>query len=214
MRCLRGTVPTMVLVDENYRDNCQLREQDIVDAERYLSMRDRAPATGRGVPFFSGREPEIGAFREMANGLSRGLAANASIVVEGPPGVGKSALMCQFMEEMRALPPTGGRRWLPVPLSAGSAWRACVAAMADSRSWPGSLSRPCWNVAGGCSTASFSTSWRNTADEFSRRPAPTPRSSSGMPSTAASSRPTNTPIPCPSPRSPDICCAGRRVWIE
>ena len=111
----------MVLVDENYRDNCQLREQDIVDAERYLSMRDRAPATGRGVPFFSGREPEIGAFREMANGLSRGLAANASIVVEGPPGVGKSALMCQFMEEMRALPPTGGRRWLPVPLSAGSA---------------------------------------------------------------------------------------------
>ncbi len=114
-------MPVMALVDENYRDDCELRDQDIVDMERYLSMRDRASATGCGVPFFSGRETEISAFREMANGLSQGLAANASIVVEGPPGVGKSALMCQFMEEMRSLPPTGGRKWLPVPLSAGSA---------------------------------------------------------------------------------------------
>ena len=111
----------MALVDENYRDDSKLREQDAVDAERYLSMRDRAPANGRGVPFFSGREAEIGAFREMANSLSQGLAANASIVVQGPPGVGKSALMCQFMEEMRSLPLAGGRRWMPVPLSAGDA---------------------------------------------------------------------------------------------
>ncbi len=111
----------MALVDENYRDDSKLRDQDAVDAELYLSMRDRAPANGRGVPFFSGREAEIGAFREMANSLSQGLAANASIVVQGPPGVGKSALMCQFMEEMRSLPPAGGRRWLPVPLSAGDA---------------------------------------------------------------------------------------------
>ena len=113
----------MALVDENYRDDCKLRDQDIVDVERYLSMRDRAPATGGGVPFFSGREAEIGAFREMANSLSRGLGANASIVVEGPPGVGKSALLGQFMEEMRSLPLTGarGRQWLPVPLSAGDA---------------------------------------------------------------------------------------------
>lgn len=120
---VRGTVPIMALVDENYRDDGKLREQDIVDVARYLSMRDRAPATGRGVPFFSGREAEIGVFREMANGLSQGLAANASIVVEGPPGAGKSALMCQFMEEMRSLPPAGagGRRWLAVPLSAGDA---------------------------------------------------------------------------------------------
>jgi len=113
----------MALVDENYRDDSELREQDIVDVERYLSMRDRAPANGRGAPFFSGREAEIGAFREMTNSLSQGLAANASIVVQGPPGVGKSALMCQFMEEMRSLPPTatGGRRWLPVSVSAGDA---------------------------------------------------------------------------------------------
>ncbi len=43
-----------------------------------------------------------------------------TIAVEGPPGVGKSSLMCQFIEEMRSLPPTesGGRLWLPVLLSA------------------------------------------------------------------------------------------------
>jgi len=116
-------MPSMALVNEKYRDDGKLRDQDIVDVERYLSMRDRAPATGRGVPFFSGREREIGVFREMADDLSLGLAANASIVVEGPPGAGKSALMCQFMEDLRSLPPAGagGRRWLPVPISASDA---------------------------------------------------------------------------------------------
>ena len=86
-------MPDMALVDEKYRDDGKLRDQDKVDLDRYLSMRDRAPATGRGVPFFSGREREVGVFRGMVNDLSRGLAANASIVVEGPPGAGKSALM-------------------------------------------------------------------------------------------------------------------------
>ncbi|MCY4214142.1 MAG: hypothetical protein OXF68_11010 [Gammaproteobacteria bacterium] len=113
----------MALIEQNYRDQGNLREQDAIDLERYLLLKDRAPLTGRGVPFFSGREAEISAFREMANGLSLGDGANATIVAEGPPGAGKSALMCQFMEEMRSLPPTetGRRRWLPVPLSAESA---------------------------------------------------------------------------------------------
>ncbi len=84
----------------------------------YLSMRDRAPTILRGVPFFSGREAEISVFREVANDLSRAYTANATIVVEGPPGAGKSALMCQFMEEMRSLPPVGVREWLPVLISA------------------------------------------------------------------------------------------------
>ena len=113
----------MALIDTTYQDQGNLRGQDSIDAERYLLLKDRAPMTGRGVPFFSGREVEISTFREMANGLSLGDGANATIVVEGPPGAGKSALMCQFMEEMRSLPPTetGRRRWLPVPLSAESA---------------------------------------------------------------------------------------------
>jgi len=89
----------------------------------FLADGDRAQITGRGVPFFSGRESELGVFRRAANALSRDRRGNATIVAGGPPGVGKSALMCQFMEEMRSLPPTatGGRRWLPVSVSAGDA---------------------------------------------------------------------------------------------
>ncbi len=113
----------MALVDENYRDSGSLREQDKVRVEDFLSDEDRAQITGRGVPFFSGREAEVGIFRRVVNALSRGRYGNATIVVEGPPGAGKSALMCQFMEEMQSLPPSevGGRRWLPVPLSASDA---------------------------------------------------------------------------------------------
>jgi len=113
----------MALVDENYRDDGRLREQDRVRVAEFLADEDRAQITGRGVPFFSGRESELGVFRRAVNALSRDRRGNATIVVEGPPGVGKSALMCQFMEEMRSLPPAGagGRRWLPVPLSAGDA---------------------------------------------------------------------------------------------
>jgi len=113
----------MALVDENYRDDGRLRGQDQVCVADFLADGDRAQITGRGVPFFSGRESELGVFRRVVNALSRDRRGNATIVVEGPPGVGKSALMCQFMEEMRSLPPTGarGRRWLPVPVSAGEA---------------------------------------------------------------------------------------------
>ena len=113
----------MVLIDESYRDDGRLREQDRVCVADFLADEDRAQITGRGVPFFSGRESELGVFRRVVNALSRNRRGNTTIVVEGPPGVGKSALMCQFMEEMRALPPTGagGRRWLPVLVSASDA---------------------------------------------------------------------------------------------
>ncbi len=151
-------MPDMALVDEKYRDDGKLRDQDKVDLDRYLSMRDRAPATGRGVPFFSGREREVGVFRGMVNDLSRGLAANASIVVEGPPGAGKSALMCQFMEELRSLPPLGARRWLPVPVSASDAEsppyladeidEAIVSRLAADLLATGGLSRKSGEVAG------------------------------------------------------------------
>ena len=84
----------------------------------FLAVRERAQFTGRGQPFFSGREREINAFREVANALLLGHRGNAMLIIEGPPGAGKSALLAQFQEEMRSLPPTasGARRWLPVTL--------------------------------------------------------------------------------------------------
>ena len=106
----------MALVDPDYVDDGALREQDRVDLEDYLSDMDRAELSGRGVPFFSGREMEITAFRGIVNRLSRGRQSNATIVVEGPAGAGKSALLAQFQEEISSLSPTesGQREWLPV----------------------------------------------------------------------------------------------------
>lgn len=113
----------MALVDPNYADDGALREQDRVDLEDFLSDVDRAELGGRGVPFFSGRETEIMAFRGIVNRLSRGRQSNATIVVEGPPGAGKSALLAQFQEEIHGLSPTesGQREWLPVFLPANFA---------------------------------------------------------------------------------------------
>ena len=111
------------LVDLDYVDNGELREQDRVSLEVFLADHDRTQITGRGQPFFSGREREIRAFRKAANALSLGRQGNATIVVEGPPGAGKTALLTQLQEEMRGFPPTesGGRRWLPVVLDGSSA---------------------------------------------------------------------------------------------
>ena len=108
----------MATVNPSYADDGSLREQDQVPLRNFLAFKDRAQLKGRGQPFFSGREKEINAFRSVASALSLGIGGNATLVVEGPPGSGKSALLAQFQEEMRGLPPTevGGRRWLPVLL--------------------------------------------------------------------------------------------------
>lgn len=68
----------------------------------------------------------------MANALSDGAQGNAALVVEGPPGAGKSALMMQFVEEMRHLPNAerGERRWLPVILAGAEA--ECPGRIADA----------------------------------------------------------------------------------
>ena len=112
-----------MIVDPNYVDDGSLRPQDGVPLARFLSYQDRAKIAIGGQPFFSGREREIRVFREMANALSDGVQGDATIVVEGPPGGGKSALLSQFVEEMRSLPHTenGGRRWLPVLLNGADA---------------------------------------------------------------------------------------------
>lgn len=111
-----------VIVDPNYVDDGALREQDGVPLKRFLSYQDRAKALMGGQPFFSGREAEVGVFRQVLNALSEGVQEDATIAVEGPPGAGKTALRSQFIEEMKRLPPMeNGRRWLPVSLDGGLA---------------------------------------------------------------------------------------------
>ncbi|MCZ0943190.1 MAG: ATP-binding protein [Gammaproteobacteria bacterium] len=114
----------MSIVDPNYVDMGDLRKQDNVPLASFLDNADRADtSTLGGQPFFSGREAEIKMFRTTVNAIARGKMANATIVVEGPPGAGKSALLCQFIEELRSLPAIGTqpRAWLPVFMNAGSA---------------------------------------------------------------------------------------------
>ena len=54
-------------------------------------------------------------FREMLGDIERGFLADATYVIEGPPGAGKAALMVQFVSELTTRPPTNeGRAWLPV----------------------------------------------------------------------------------------------------
>ena len=95
----------MAIWDEEYVDRGGLREQDRVPLADFLAFKDRAQITGRGVPFFSGRETEVSAFRQAASALARGHRGNATIVVEGPPGAGKSATLSQFAARHH-----GGRR--------------------------------------------------------------------------------------------------------
>lgn len=107
-----------MLTDPRYHDDGALRDQDRVAVHEYLASGDRTKTARGGTPFFSGRESEVSRFRHMANALSLGLQGDATLAIHGPPGAGKSALLAQFAEEMRHLPPTedGGRRWLPVVL--------------------------------------------------------------------------------------------------
>ena len=102
-----------------YVDTGKLRKQDKVSLDDFLSNRDRSEITEGAQPFFSGREHEISTFRQSAKALSNGKKSNATIIVEGPPGAGKSALLFQFIHEMENFPETveGNRRWLPVILN-------------------------------------------------------------------------------------------------
>ena len=139
----RGMMLAMTLIDEAYSDDGALRSQDRVSAEVFVTNKDRTQVTGRGVPFFSGREAEVRVFRRVANALLLGQQGNATVVVEGPPGAGKSALMAQFMEEMRSFPPAGsaGRRWLPVEIDAEAAESPAVIADEIDRAIVGRLAK-------------------------------------------------------------------------
>lgn len=92
-----------------------LRRQDQVALDAFIQAEDRTELLAAGPPFFSGREPELGVFRDMLDGLEGGRLANATYLVQGPPGAGKTALMSQCMAEASTRPPTKeGRVWLPV----------------------------------------------------------------------------------------------------
>jgi len=101
--------------EDAYVDDGETREQDNVRPGEFAKMKDRAPLTGRGSPFFSGRELEINEFRNSAGQLAKGITANNTLVFEGPPGCGKSALLDQITADINSYSlDRNGRDWVPV----------------------------------------------------------------------------------------------------
>ena len=126
-----------------YVDTGELRPQDDVDDRSFVGYRDRAKLIDdRGPPFFSGREHEINVFRRMLEDASGGILADSTLVVEGPPGAGKTALMAQCIGEVAACPRThAGKDWLPVVVHSSVANSAEAVGRAVDRAIASHLSK-------------------------------------------------------------------------
>ncbi len=72
---------------------------DPLPLETWLRRTDRSEA-GRE-PFFRGREAEYEVYRSAVTSLSEGIVGGGTMVFQGAPGAGKSALMEECMEAVR-----------------------------------------------------------------------------------------------------------------
>ena len=72
---------------------------DPLPLEVWLDQTDRAEV-GRE-PFFRGRDREYEVFRKAANSLRAGRTGGSTMIFQGAPGAGKSALMGECMEAVR-----------------------------------------------------------------------------------------------------------------
>ena len=72
---------------------------DPLPLEIWLKRTDRSEA-GRE-PFFRGRDAEYGVYRSAVTSLSEGIVGGGTMVFQGAPGAGKSALMEECMEAVR-----------------------------------------------------------------------------------------------------------------
>ncbi len=70
-----------------------------LEERRWLMQPDRSEV-GRQ-PFFHGRDEEYGIFRATAQSLSYGDIGGGTLIFQGAPGAGKSALMLECMEAVR-----------------------------------------------------------------------------------------------------------------
>ncbi len=72
---------------------------DPLPLETWLKRTDRSEA-GRE-PFFRGRDAEYGVYRSAVTSLSEGMVGGGTMVFQGAPGAGKSALLEECMEAVR-----------------------------------------------------------------------------------------------------------------
>ncbi len=72
---------------------------DPLPLETWLRRTDRSEA-GRE-PFFRGRDAEYGVYRSAVTSLGEGILGGGTMIFQGAPGAGKSALMAECMEAVR-----------------------------------------------------------------------------------------------------------------
>ncbi len=72
---------------------------DPLPIDIWLKRTDRAEA-GRE-PFFRGREAEYGVYRSAVSSLGEGIVGSGTMIFQGAPGAGKSALMAECREAVR-----------------------------------------------------------------------------------------------------------------
>ena len=85
--------------------------------EVWLDQTDRAEV-GRE-PFFRGRDREYEVFRRAANSLRAGRTGGSTMIFQGAPGAGKSALMGECMEAVRRHS-TPEAPWVAISINPGS----------------------------------------------------------------------------------------------
>ena len=90
---------------------------DPLPLEVWLDRTDRAEV-GRE-PFFRGRDREYEIFRKAANSLRAGQTGGSTMIFQGAPGAGKSALMGECMEAVRRHS-TPEAPWVAVSINPGS----------------------------------------------------------------------------------------------
>ena len=90
---------------------------DPLPLEVWLKRTDRAES-GREA-FFRGRDAEYEIFRSAVISLSEGIVGGGTMIFQGAPGAGKSALMGECMEAVRRHS-TPEAPWVAVPVNPGS----------------------------------------------------------------------------------------------
>ena len=90
---------------------------DPLPLEVWLKRTDRAES-GREA-FFRGRDAEYEVFRSAVTSLGEGIVGGGTMIFQGAPGAGKSALMGECMEAVRRHS-TPEAPWVAVPVNPGS----------------------------------------------------------------------------------------------
>ncbi|MCY4314474.1 MAG: ATP-binding protein [Gammaproteobacteria bacterium] len=83
----------------------------------WLDRTDRAEA-GREA-FFCGRDSEYRVFQKAVSNLNAGIVGGGTMIFQGAPGAGKTALMMECMEAVR-LHSTPENPWVAVPVEANT----------------------------------------------------------------------------------------------